>query len=90
MGDAMRGLSLMLFGVGVTWLASVVLGRLVTRRGLAFWVWDRSAAIGRVSIGLGFGLALLGLMLGGATGTSLMAIGSLLGMAGIWLILPGP
>ncbi len=91
MGDLVRGLSLVLFGVGLTWLASVVLGRLVTRRGLAFWVWDRSAAIGRVLIALGFGLALVGLgQSGTSTGTSLMALGSVLGMAGIWLILPGP
>jgi hypothetical protein len=63
----------------------------VTRRGLAFWVWDRSGSIGRVLIAVGFGLALLGLSQGTATtASSLMLLGALIGMAGIWLILPGP
>jgi hypothetical protein len=88
----MNGLALVLFGVGVTWLLSVVLGRMVTRRGFAFWVWDRSGTIGRVLIVVGFGLAAIGLTqsASGTTGTSLVFLGALLGMAGIWLILPGP
>ena len=88
----LRGLGLVLFGVGLTWLLTVVLGRAVSRRGFAFWVWDRSGAIGRVLIAVGFGLAVLGLSQGGssATGSSLMVFGAMLGMAGIWLILPGP
>jgi hypothetical protein len=86
-----RGAGLLVFGVGLTWLITVVVGRAVTRRGLAFWVWDRSGSIGRVLIALGFGLALLGLTQGTATtGSSLMLLGALVGMAGIWLILPGP
>jgi hypothetical protein len=91
--DAMfRGLGLVLFGVGLTWLLTVVLGRAVARRGFAFWVWDRSGAIGRVLIAVGFGLAVIGLTQGAAsaTGSSLVVFGALLGMAGIWLILPGP
>ena len=69
-----------------------VLGRLVARRGFAFWVWDRSGSIGRVLVVVGFGLATLGLTQGaaGAAGTSLILLGALMGMAGIWLILPGP
>ena len=46
----LRGLGLVLFGVGLTWLLTVVLGRAVSRRGFAFWVWDRSGSIGRVLI----------------------------------------
>jgi hypothetical protein len=92
MDGLLRGVGLIAFGVGLTWLLSVVLGRLVSRRGLAFWVWDRSGSIGRVLIAVGFALALLGLAQGptAATGSSLVLLGSLVGMAGIWLILPGP
>jgi hypothetical protein len=87
-----RGLGMLLFGVGLTWLLTVVLGRVVSRRGFAFWVWDRSGSIGRVLIAAGFGLALLGLGQGpsSTTGSSLVVLGALVGMAGIWLILPGP
>ena len=89
----LRGVGLVLFGTALTWLLTVVLGRVVTRRGFAFWVWDRSGAIGRVLVIAGFGMAAVGItQLGGAgaTGTSLLLFGALLGMAGIWLILPGP
>jgi hypothetical protein len=43
-------------------------------------------------IAVGFGLALLGLSQGASSsgGSSLMVLGALIGMAGIWLILPGP
>jgi hypothetical protein len=91
MEGVLRGLGLVAFGVGLTWLLTVVLGRVATRRGVAFWVWDRSGSIGRVMIAVGFGLALLGLSQGTATSaSSLMLLGALIGMAGIWLILPGP
>jgi hypothetical protein len=88
----LRGIGLVLFVITMTWLLSVVLGRLVTRRGLAVWVWDRSGSIGRVLIALGVLLAVLGLSQGSSSagGASLMVLGSLMGMAGIWLILPGP
>jgi hypothetical protein len=92
MDGVLRGAGLVLFGVGLTWLLTVVLGRAVARRGFAFWVWDRSGSIGRVLIAVGFGLAVVGLAQGAAsaTGSSLLLFGALLGMAGIWLILPGP
>jgi hypothetical protein len=91
METLLRGVGLVAFGVGLTWLLTVVLGRLATRRSVAFWVWDRSGAIGRVMIAVGFGLAVLGLAQGPATSaSSLMLLGALIGMAGIWLILPGP
>jgi hypothetical protein len=90
----LRGLGLVLFGVSLTWLLTVVLGRVVSRRGFAFWVWDRSGSIGRVLVLVGFGLAAIGLAQGGGSGsasaTSLIFLGALMGMAGIWLILPGP
>jgi hypothetical protein len=91
MDGLLRGLSLVAFGVGTTWLLTVVLGRVASRRGFAFWVWDRSGSIGRVLIALGFGLAVFGLSQGTATSaSSLMLLGAVIGMAGIWLILPGP
>jgi hypothetical protein len=91
MDAVLRGVGLVAFGVGVTWLLTVLLGRVATRRGVALWVWDRSGSIGRVMIAVGFGLALLGLSQGTATSaSSLMLLGALIGMAGIWLILPGP
>ena len=92
MEDLVRGLGLLLFGMGVTFFVSVVLGRIVSRRGMALWVWNRSGAIGRVMIVVGFGLALVGLAQGASSGggASLMVLGALIGMAGIWLILPGP
>jgi hypothetical protein len=87
----LRGVGLLLFGVSLTWLLTVVLGRAITRRGFALWVWDRSGSIGRVLIAAGFGLAAIGLYQNGGTeGTSLIFLGALMGMAGIWLILPGP
>lgn len=92
MEGLLRGLGLVLFGIGATWLLAVVLGRVLTRRGVAFWVWDRSGAIGRILVALGFGLALVGMAqgAGSTTGSSLLVFGALVGMAGIWLILPGP
>jgi hypothetical protein len=92
MDGLFRGAGVLLFGVGLTWLLTVVVGRAVSRRGLAFWVWDRSGAIGRVLIAVGFGLCVVGLSQSsaGPTGSSLLLLGALLGMAGIWLILPGP
>ena len=92
MDGLVRGLGLALFGVGLTWLLTIVVGRAVSKRGFAFWVWDRSGAIGRVLIAVGFGLALLGMGQGpgSTTGSSLLVFGALIGMAGIWLILPGP
>ena len=92
MEGVLRGFGMLLFGVSLTWFASVVLSRLVTRRGLAFWVWDRSGSIGRVLIAVGFGLAVLGLAQGptSTASTSLIMLGAVFGMAGIWLILPGP
>ena len=73
--DCFATLGLLLFGIGLTWLLTVVLGRVVSRRGFAFWVWDRSGVIGRVLIGVGFGLALIGLGQGAASTTGKLAPG---------------
>jgi hypothetical protein len=91
MDDFLRGIGLVLFGISVTWLLTVILGRVVARRGMAIWVWDRAGSIGRVLIAVGFGMALLGVAQGqtNPTSTSLLLLGSILGMVGIWMILPG-
>jgi hypothetical protein len=87
----MEVVGMLLVGAGLTWLITVVLGRVVSRQGLAFWVWDRSGAIGRILIVVGFGMAAWGIALGGGSaGSTLMVFGALLGMVGIWLIMPGP
>jgi len=85
------GVGLVVFGMGLTWLLTAVVGRLVSRRGVSLWVWDRAGSIGRVLIGVGFGLAVLGLVQGTSTpgGSSLIVLGSVVGMVGIWMILPG-
>jgi hypothetical protein len=92
MEELLRGLGLLLMGMGLTFLVSMVVGRLASRRGMALWVWHRSGSIGRVMIVVGFGLAVIGLGQGGSSGggASLMVLGALIGMAGIWLIMPGP
>lgn len=64
--ELLRGLGLVLFGVSLTWLLTVVLGRAASRRGFALWVWDRSGSIGRVLIVVGFGLAAFGPYSGGS------------------------
>jgi hypothetical protein len=91
MDGFVRGVGLVLFGIGLTWLLTAVLGRVITRRGVTVWVWDRAGSIGRVLIALGFGMALLGVAQGTSNpnGSSLIVLGSILGMVGIWMILPG-
>ena len=87
MDELLRVLGLVVFGVTVTAFVSVLLGRLVSRKGVALWVWDRSGSIGRVLIAVGFGLALFGLSQGQSpTASSLILIGSLIGLAGIWMV----
>jgi hypothetical protein len=91
MDGFVRGVGLVLFGIGLTWLLTAVLGRVITRRGVTVWVWDRAGSIGRVLIAVGFGMALLGVAQGTSNpnGSSLIVLGSILGMVGIWMILPG-
>jgi hypothetical protein len=91
MDGFVRGVGLVLFGIGLTWLLTAVLGRVIARRGVTVWVWDRAGSIGRVLIAVGFGMALLGVAQGTSNpnGSSLIVLGSILGMVGIWMILPG-
>jgi hypothetical protein len=91
MDGFVRGVGLVLFGIGLTWLLTAVLGRVIARRGVIVWVWDRAGSIGRVLIAVGFGMALLGVAQGTSNpyGSSLIVLGSILGMVGIWMILPG-
>jgi hypothetical protein len=84
----LRGVGLLCFGVAATWLLSSLLMRLVTRRGMALWIWHRSGSVGRVMVAAGVALALLGLAQGeGSTGTSLILLGGLLLMVGTWLVM---
>ena len=91
MDGFVRGVGLVLFGIGLTWLLTAVLGRVISRKGVTVWVWDRAGSIGRVLIAVGFGMALLGVAQGTSNpnGSSLIVLGSILGMVGIWMILPG-
>lgn len=88
MEDLLRLLGLLLFGMSLTWLATVALGRLISRRGVAVWARNRTGLVGRVLLIVGFGLALFGLSQGStATGSSLVLLGSLLVLAGLWLVM---
>ena len=91
MDGFVRGVGLVLFGIGLTWLLTAVLGRVISRKGVTVWVWDRAGSIGRVLIAVGFGMALLGVAQGTSNpnGSSLIVLGSILGMVGIWMIMPG-
>ena len=64
--------------------------RLVTRRGLAVWIWHRSGSIGRVLIAVGLLFVVLGVAQGeSSAGTSLILLGGVMLMVGTWMILPG-
>jgi hypothetical protein len=62
--------------------------RLLTRKGGAFWVWNHSTAIGWALVVVGAGLVLAGLLVlpPGSGKSSLLALGSLLLIGGLWLI----
>ena len=62
--------------------------RLLTRKGGALWVWNHSTAIGWALVVIGAVLILVGLLvLSPGTGmSSLLALGSLLMIGGLWLI----
>lgn len=80
-------LSLVAFVVLIGVLSSLA-GRLVTRKQGARWVWDNSSIIGGVLIVTGVALILAGFLIdrqGPAMSTKL-GLGSLLMVAGLWLI----
>ena len=88
MEDLLRGVGLLLFGTSMTWFLTMALSRLVARRNVALWVWNRSGSVGRVLMGVGFALAAWGISQPDTPGgSSLVLIGSLLLMAGLWLTL---
>lgn len=87
MDDFLRGVGLILFGIGATWFTTMALGRLVSRKGTAAWVWNRSGTIGRVLTAAGLALAMWGFSMGSnSTGTSLILLGSLILIAGLWML----
>jgi hypothetical protein len=85
----LQGPGLILLAIGLTWSLAILLGSRVTRRRLASWIGKRWGELGPALIVLGAGLVLVGLMQGGsALGISLLLLGSLLGLVGLWLLLP--
>jgi hypothetical protein len=87
MEAVLQGVGLIAFAVSATWGISLLAGRLVAKRGFGFWAWDRVGAISRVLVLVGFGMAAVGLtQLGTPLGSTLLLVGSLLGLVGIWLL----
>jgi hypothetical protein len=69
-------------------VASSLAGRLATRKRGVMWVWDRSTPIGWILILLGTLLVVYGLAVdrGGTAMSTKLALGSLLLIAGTWMI----
>jgi hypothetical protein len=74
--------------VAVVGVLSSVAGRLVTRKKGARWVWDNSTVIGWGLIVVGLAMVAAAFLLDqGGTGLSTkLALGSLLMIAGLWMI----
>jgi hypothetical protein len=90
-GTLMTTLGMLLLGMAVTWLVTLVVSRLISKRGFALWAWNRFDAIGRVLIVVGFAIAAFGLWLGpGTASSSLILLGALILMGGIAIITFGP
>ncbi len=83
--DLVASLAAMVVGIGV--LATLA-ARLVTRRKGALWVWDHSTPIGWALIVVGLGLIVAGLVIdrGGPGMSAKLGLGSLLMIAGLWMI----
>lgn len=91
MDGVLQGAGLIAFALAATWGLSLLVGRGVTRHGLAGWVWKRATVAGAVLTFGGFALALLGLtQVGSPTGSTLLLVGSVLGFVGLWLLVPIP
>ena len=87
MEAVLQGVGLIAFGLSATWGLSMLLGRAVAKRRLALWTWDGLGAISRILVAVGFGMAAVGLtQLGTPLGSTLLLVGSLLGLVGIWLL----
>ena len=82
--DVLRVLGLLLFGMGLTWVITVLIGRFLAGGKAAAWAWSRLRGLGLALTLGGFGLALFGLNLGEA-GAPLLLLGSLVAMVGIAL-----
>jgi hypothetical protein len=67
---------------------STLIGRLLTRNHGSRWVWDHSSAIGWLLVVLGLVHILFGFIVDrqGAGMSTKLALGSLLLLAGLWLI----
>jgi hypothetical protein len=87
--DLLRVLGMVFLGVTMTFVLTNLLSRLISgKKGSARWMWDHAIMLGLGLILGGVALAVLGLLLGpGAAGSSLIILGTLCGMAGVWLVL---
>ena len=89
MDGVLQGAGLVVFALAATWGLSLLVGRGVTRHGLAGWVWKRASVAGAVLTFGGFALALFGLtQVGTPLGSTLLLVGSVLGFVGLWLLVP--
>jgi hypothetical protein len=67
---------------------SSLAGRLMTRKKGALWLWDHSTILGWILIGCGLALIVSGFLLdqGSAAMSAKLGLGSLLMVAGLWMI----
>ena len=67
---------------------STVAGRFMTRKKGALWIWDHSTVIGWLLIGAGLALIVSGFVIdqGGTAMSAKLGLGSLLLIAGLWMI----
>jgi hypothetical protein len=74
--------------IGLVGLLSSLAARLATRRQGAMWVWDRSTPIGWILIVLGVALIAYAFAVdrSGSAMSTKLGLGSLLLIAGTWLI----
>jgi hypothetical protein len=74
--------------VAVVGVLSTVAGRFMTRKKGALWIWDHSTAIGWILIGAGLALIVSGFVIdqGGTAMSAKLGLGSLLLVAGLWMI----
>jgi hypothetical protein len=74
--------------VGLMGVLSAILGRWMTRKKGALWIWDHSTMLGWGLIGVGVGLILSGFLFdrSGTSMTTKLGLGSMLLFAGLWMI----
>ena len=83
--ETLFGLIAIMVVVGVI---STVAGRVMTRKQGVLWLWDHSSVIGWVLIGSGLALIASGFLLDqpGTAMSAKLGLGSLLLVAGLWMI----